>query len=39
MRGFDVMTEQNQRDEQVVYVGFVNWEEDHRHILLQRKEK
>lgn len=34
VRGFDVVTEQDQGDEQVVNVGFVNREEDHRHILL-----
>lgn len=32
--GFDVVTEQDQGDEQVVDVGFVNGEEDHGHILL-----
>lgn len=36
MWGFDVVTEQDQGDEQVVNVGFVNREEDHGHILLQR---
>lgn len=34
VRGFDVVTEQDQRDEQVVDVGFVNGKEDHGHILL-----
>lgn len=34
MWGFDVVTEQDQGDEQVVDVGFVNREEDHGHILL-----
>lgn len=37
MGGFDVVTEQNQRDEQVVDVGFVNGEEDHGYVLLQRQ--
>lgn len=35
--GFDVVTEQNQGDEQVVDVGFVNREEDHGYVLLQRQ--
>ena len=38
MWGFDVVTEQDQGDEQVVNVGFVNREEDHGHILLQRQD-
>lgn len=31
------MTEQDQSDEQVVDVGFVNRKEDHGHVLLQRQ--
>ncbi len=34
VRGFDVVTEQDQGDQQVVNVGFVNREKDHGHILL-----
>lgn len=35
MRGFNVVTKQDQGDEQVVNVGFVNGQENHGHILLQ----
>lgn len=38
MRCFDVVTEEDQGDEQVVDVGFVNREEDHGHVLLQRQD-
>lgn len=38
MRGFNVVTEQDQGDEQVVDVGFVNREEDHGNILLRRQD-
>lgn len=38
MRRFDVVTEEDQGDEQVVDVGFVNREEDHGHVLLQRQD-
>lgn len=38
MRSLDVVTEQDQSDEQVVDVGFVNRKEDHGHVLLQRQE-
>lgn len=34
---FDIVTEQYQGNEQVVDVGFVNREEDHRHILLEKQ--
>lgn len=36
VRSLDVVTEQDQSDEQVVDVGFVNRKEDHGHVLLQR---
>lgn len=39
MRGFDVVTEQDQGDEQVVDVGFVYGQENHGHILLKRRFK
>lgn len=35
---FDIVTEQYQGNEQVVDVGFVNREEDHGHILLEKQE-
>lgn len=38
MWGFNVVTEQDQGDEQVVNVGFVNREEDHGHILLKKPD-
>lgn len=34
VRSLDVVTEQDQSDEQVVDVGFVNRKEDHGHVLL-----
>lgn len=37
VRSLDVVTEQDQSDEQVVDVGFVNRKEDHGHVLLQRQ--
>lgn len=37
--GFDVVTKQDQGDEQVVDVGFVHREKDHGHILLQRQDQ
>lgn len=39
MRGFDVVTEQDQGDEQVVDVGFVYGQENHGHILLKRQDR
>lgn len=38
VRSFDVVTEQDQGDEQVVDVRFVNGEEDHGHVLLRRQD-
>lgn len=37
VRCFDVVTEQNESDEQIVNVGFVDGEEDHGYILLKKK--
>lgn len=36
--GFDVVAEQDQRDEQVVDVGLVNREEYHGHVLLSGRD-
>ena len=36
---FDVVTEQDQGDEQVVDVGLVNGEEHHGHVLLERRDE
>lgn len=38
VRSFDIVTEQYQGNEQVVDVGFVNREEDHGHILLEKQD-
>lgn len=38
MRGFDVVTEQYEGDEQVVYVGLVNRKEDQWSIVLKDTE-
>lgn len=39
VRSFDVVTEQNESDEQIVDVGFVDREEDHGYILLKKNDK
>lgn len=38
MRGFDVVTEQNEGDEQVVDVGLVNRKEDQGSVVLEDTE-
>lgn len=37
MWSFDIVTEQYQGNEQIVDMGFVNREEDHGHILLEKQ--
>lgn len=40
MRGFDVVTKEDEGDEQVIYVGLVNREEDQWSVVLkQRKDR